>query len=86
MTSPADLGYEAGGYDLPPLNIYEIQVESGDRETDDGQMMFFTETAESLSERREARKESLEARTNETIRIAMGGEINDIYESMQKLQ
>jgi hypothetical protein len=71
------LGYEAGGYDLPPLNIHEIQVESGNTENEDGQMMFYAETAESLSERREARKESLEARVNEAIRIALGGDIND---------
>jgi hypothetical protein len=77
MTSPSDLGYEAGGYDLPPLNIHEIQVESGNTENEDGQMMFYAETAESLSERREARKESLEARVNEAIRIALGGDIND---------
>lgn len=70
MTSPADLGYEAGGYDLPPLNINEVQVESEDRETDDGQMMFFAETAESLSERREARKESLERRVEKSKEIA----------------
>ena len=70
MTSPADLGYEAGGYDLPPLNINEVQVESEDRETEDGQMMFFAETAESLSERREARKESLERRVEKSKEIA----------------
>ena len=77
MTSPADLGYDATGYDLPPLNIYEIQVKSDNTETEDGQMMFYAETAESLSERREARKESLERRVNEAVRIAMGGDVND---------
>jgi hypothetical protein len=70
MTSPADLGYEAGGYDLPPLNIHEIQVESGNTENEDGQMMFYAETAESLSERREARKESLERRVEKSKEIA----------------
>ena len=40
-------------------------------------MMFYAETAESLSERREARKESLERRVNEAFRIAMGGDVND---------
>jgi superfamily II DNA helicase RecQ len=74
MTSPADLGYEAGGYDLPPLNIHEIQVESGNTENDDGQMMFYAETAESLSERREARKESLERRVAKSKEIAESAE------------
>lgn len=73
MTSPADLGYDGADYQLPPLNIHEIQVESGNTEQDDGQMMFYAEVAESLSERREARKESLEARCNEVVRIALGG-------------
>ena len=73
MTSPADLGYDGKDYQLPPLNILEIQVESGNTENDDGQMMFYAEVAESLSERREARHESLEARCNEAVRIALGG-------------
>lgn len=73
MTSPADLGYKADEYELPPLTINEIQVESGDTQTEEGQLLFYAETAESLSERREARKESLEARCNEVVRIALGG-------------
>lgn len=77
MTSPADLGYDSGEYKLPPLIIHEIQVESGNTQAEDGQLMFYAETAESLSERREARKESLEHRVNEAFRIAMGGDVND---------
>ena len=73
MTSPADLGYDGKEYQLPPLNINEIQVESGNKEAEDGQMLFYAEVAESLSERREARHESLEARCNEVVRIALGG-------------
>lgn len=70
MTSPADLGYDGKGYDLPPLNVNEIQVESDSTETADGQMMLFAEIAESLSERREARKESLERRVQKAKEIA----------------
>lgn len=70
MTSPADLGYESGGYNLPPLTIHEIQVESENTQSENGQMMFFAETAESLSERREARKESLEKRVAKAKEIA----------------
>ena len=70
MTSPADLGYESGDYNLPPLTIHEIQVESGDTQTEEGQLLFFAETAESLSERREARKESLERRVMKSKEIA----------------
>lgn len=70
MTSPADLGYESGDYNLPPLTIHEIQVESGNTQAEDGQLMFYAETAESLSERREARKESLEKRVEKSKEIA----------------
>lgn len=74
MTSPADLGYESGDYNLPPLTIHEIQVESGNTQAEDGQLMFYAETAESLSERREARKESLERRVMKAKEIAESAE------------
>ena len=70
MTSPADLGYDGKDYKLPPLNIHEVQVESGNKELDDGQMLFYAEVAESLSERREARHESLERRVDKSKEIA----------------
>ena len=74
MTSPADLGYESGDYNLPSLTIHEIQVESGNTQAEDGQLMFYAETAESLSERREARKESLERRVMKAKEIAESAE------------
>lgn len=69
MTSPRDLGYETDGYDLPPLTIHEIQVESNSKENEYGQMMFFANVAGSLSERRKARKESLELRVEQAKKI-----------------
>lgn len=59
FNSPADLGYEVDGYDLPPLNIKTIFTKS---EVNDYEM--FVKVAETLQERREARKESIEDRTN----------------------
>ena len=47
LTTPADLGYDATGYDLPPLNIQYVEVPS-DRPV-----------ASTLTERRDARRESL---------------------------
>lgn len=70
MTSPADLGYDSAGYDLPPLIIHEIQTESDEMVLSDGQMCLFAPTVESLSERREARKESIDKRVAEAKRIA----------------
>lgn len=52
VNNPRDVGYEVSGFDLPALNIHEIIVD-GDEPT--------TEKL-SLTERREARKESLRLR------------------------
>ena len=65
MTSPADLGYDGKEYQLPPLTVNEIQVESDNKEQEDGQLLFFAEVAESLSERREARRDSIDRRVEE---------------------
>ena len=70
MTSPADLGYQQCGYDLPPLNIIEHIVKSDDLEDIDGQMMLVAETSLSLLERRQARKSSIEKRVECAAKIA----------------
>lgn len=58
FNSPADLGYETKGYDLPGLHIEEVICKS---KVEDYEM--FVRLAETLEERRLARKESLEDRT-----------------------
>jgi len=65
FNSPKDLGYEGEGYDLPPLNINKIFTES---EPDEGTL--FVQLAETLDERRNARKESLEDRTDKAADLA----------------
>ena len=64
FNSPSDLGYESKGYDLPKLNIKTIFTES---KVNDYEM--FVRAAETLSERREARKESIEDRTDKTLEL-----------------
>lgn len=74
ITKPSDLGYEDGGFDLPPLNMNEVILEA---EPDDGHLVPVE--AETLMERRRARRDSLEGRcqkaaemvnsTNETFLI-----------------
>lgn len=54
--NPADLGYNATGYDLPDLNIQTIFVEAGDNNSGS---LFGADIAKTLDERREARKESI---------------------------
>lgn len=64
IKSPEDLGYEMTGYDLPELNFitHVIPGEVGHYE-------LVVKVAETLQERREARKESLEKRVEMTAEI-----------------
>ena len=64
FNSPADLGYSVEGYDLPPLNFHTILTKS---EVNDYEM--FVKVAETLDERRAARKESMEDRTDKALEL-----------------
>ncbi len=57
LTTPADLGYDATGYDLPKLNIHYVEVKG------DGTI------ASTLSERRDARRNSLVSRCRAARRV-----------------
>ena len=57
VRNPADLGYSSEGYDLPKLNLIKHIVESKPKD-----YQLVAHRAETLAERREARKESLEDR------------------------
>lgn len=57
ITKPSDLGYEDGAYNLPPLHMEEIIVEG--KPNEDELVPTFAQT---LSERRQARKDSMEER------------------------
>ena len=59
MNNPADLGYDIDGYDLPPLNIHQIIVD-GDKPV--------TESM-TLTQRRNARKESLSDRCSAAAQL-----------------
>lgn len=60
IDNPINLGYEMTGYDLPKLNIHEIIVDGKEPITD----------SLTLSERRQARKDSLELRCEKAAEIA----------------
>lgn len=75
MTSPADLGYPADGYILPPLHIHEHVVKAGRFEDDEGQIMLMAPTAQTLNERRAARRASLSQRCSLAAELA--AEIKD---------
>lgn len=59
VDNPRNLGYEVDGYDLPPLNIHEIIV--------DGDITI--QDTLSLTERRQARKDSLQLRCEKAAEL-----------------
>lgn len=65
FNSPKDLGYEGEGYDLPPLNIHRVITESEIRE---GELLVTL--ASTLDERRAARKDSMDERTDRAAALA----------------
>lgn len=64
FNSPADLDYENDGYDLPELNMQTIFTKSDVRDYE-----LFAKAAETLQERREARKDSIEDRTDKALSL-----------------
>jgi superfamily II DNA or RNA helicase len=61
VRSPADLGYDASAYDLPPLNVQQHVIEPRHAPQDG---LFHTE-AQTLMERRGARRNSIDDRVAE---------------------
>ena len=61
VTSPADLGYDAGGFDLPDLNIHQVIVES-DSLVDDSRL--FAVEAITLSDQQKARRTTVEVKAD----------------------
>lgn len=59
IQSPADLGFDASAYALPALHVEQVTVES-DQAAADGDL--FAREAQTLSERRQARRDSLRHR------------------------
>lgn len=66
IRSPVDLGFDASAYDLPPLEVHQHTV-STDGQPADG--MLFALEAQTLSERRAARRASIAARVAECARL-----------------
>lgn len=70
ITTPADLGYDGKDFVLPELNIIQHEVKSGMMELDDGQYAMLAPVSLTLSERRKARKDSMEDRVKLAANIA----------------
>lgn len=63
VRSPADLGFDARAYQLPPLRVHEHIVRSPQNSVG----MLFPMEAQTLSERRGARRDSLDARVGACV-------------------
>lgn len=61
LSSPADLGYDATGYNLPPLDVrvHMIQSHIGDVVDKDGQVKLMREAAVSLQDAAKEKRESV---------------------------
>ncbi len=66
LRSPSDIGYDNGGFVLPPLNMHEIIVEADHKKTTD---TLFKVEAKTLQERQRARSESTHDRCNKIAEI-----------------
>ena len=67
LRSPADLGYDASSYNLPPMNVHQHTVASEHSQEETG--FLFAMEATDLMERRNARKASLVARVQACAEI-----------------
>lgn len=72
ITNPADLGYDGSDFVLPELNITEIVTQTDGMVNSEGQFMLFSEAVQTLSERREARRNSLADRVSAAAELANG--------------
>lgn len=70
ITNPADLGYDGSDFVLPELRIEEVVTEVNDMFDSSGQSLLFAETKQTLNERREARRNSLQDRVSAAAKIA----------------
>jgi superfamily II DNA or RNA helicase len=66
VRTPRDLGYDAAGYDLPALHV-EQHILDADPETVKAAGLLFAAPASSLTERRDARRASLDRRVSECV-------------------
>ncbi len=69
--SPADLGYDASGYDLPPLSVIE-HVLDVDQEMANQAGLLFGFEAKTLTEQRTARKSSISSRVERCAELVNG--------------
>jgi hypothetical protein len=70
IEKPSDIGFDQEGYDLPPMRIHEHTVKTHSYIRQDGQLSLLAVEAQTLSERRSARKDSMKDRVALAASIA----------------
>jgi hypothetical protein len=73
IRTPDDLGFDGSAYTLPPLKLYQHTVES--EFLPEGEM--FQKVAQTLGERRDAKRNSMSDRVSMAIGIIKGDKTND---------
>lgn len=68
IRKPSDLGYDDGRFDLPDLQIHQHTIETGIP----SEGMLFAVEAQSLMDRRRARRETIEARVADAAALVNG--------------
>lgn len=71
LTNPRDLGYDGTGYDLPEMRTIEHVVKY-DTNIVDGNYSLFADVAQTLNDRREARRDSLAERCALAAKLIAG--------------
>lgn len=71
MTKPSDLGYDDGGFLLPKMQTIEHVVKS-EINIIDGNVSFFADVAQTLNDRRAARRNSLDQRCELAAELVKG--------------
>lgn len=69
ITKPSDIGFSDEGYDLPPLNMHEHMVASPVSEDS-----LLVDIAQTLTERRKAKKDTMQSRVDEVARLCNGND------------
>jgi len=71
LQNPSDLGYEQDGFELPELKIHEHIVKAENMTDGNGQFVFISDVIkQTLNDRRAARRNSIDGRTDEAAKIA----------------
>ncbi len=71
LSSPADLGFDATGYDLPPLrvNYHRVSTVNAITEDRDGQLTMFANAGAGLTEAAREKRDSIDVRIGKMMEI-----------------